>query len=105
MNVSVVTSVEELKASIKCRSFPTIVVEGQLAGNIVASGILAPLMEERASSSVPPGNEDTVPRTPTHEVIQLLRDLSLHHAIHVIDGTSGPQIKIHPVSAPRREGN
>ena len=105
MNVSVVKTVEELKASVKRRSFPTIIVEGQLAGNIVASGILTPLGRDRATHSALPGKTKTTAFSPTYEVIQLLQDLSLHHAIDVIDGTSGPRIKIHPVSVLRREGN
>jgi hypothetical protein len=105
VNVSVVKTVEELKASIKSRSFPTIVVEGQLAGNIVASRILAPLNGDRATYSGPAGNQEKAALTPTYEVIQLLRELSLHHVIDVLDGPGGPRIKIHPVSVPRREGN
>ncbi len=105
MNVSVVKTVEELKASIKSRSFPTILVEGQLAGNIVASGILTPLNGDRVAYSDLTGIPKRAALTPTYEVIQLFHDLSLHHAIDVIDGPGGPRIKIHPVSLPRREGN
>ncbi|MFH1112725.1 MAG: hypothetical protein V1792_02275 [Pseudomonadota bacterium] len=104
MNMSVVRTVEELKASMKSRSFPTMVVDGELASNIVASGILTPLNADRPSTGNF-GKEKPAGSTPTHEVIQLLQDLSLHHEIRVVAGPGGPRIKIHPVSAPRREGN
>jgi len=105
VNVSVVKTVEELKASVRSRSFPTIVVEGQLASNIVASGILTPLNGDGATYSGLPGNQKRAALTPTYEVVQLLHELSLHHVIDVINGANGPKIKIYPVSLPRREGN
>jgi hypothetical protein len=101
----VVKTVEELKAVKNNRAYPTIVIEGELASNLLASGIIAsyahmqdqPWGGPRLSRQLKPG--------PIDAVIEVLNDLSRWNRFEVMQCASGPKIKIYPVLAPRRESN
>jgi len=101
----VVKTVEELEAANKRRALPTIIVEGELARNILASGILTPLKGEKENRwGVPEINKAAAP-SPTYDVIRLLYDMTQSSVIEVINGKLGIKIKIYPKPANRREGN
>jgi hypothetical protein len=102
MNGVVVRTVEELKAAQKGREHPTIIIQGELAGNLIASGIISG--ENHGALSRP--IEETLSQTkssPTTSVVALIQELIRLHHIEVLEGTGGRQIKITPLYSNRRD--
>lgn len=86
-------------------SVPTIIVEGELASNILASGILTPMNGVSHGLWHVPGIEKHAGPSPIYEVARLLHDLTINSNITVLDGPPGQRIKIYRSSRTRREGN
>jgi hypothetical protein len=105
VNEIVVREVEELKSCNRSNTVSTIIVEGELASNILASGILKPANGGRETYWHVPGIEKHAESSPTYVVARVLHDLTLRSTVTVINGTRGRRIKIYPTSLPRREGN
>jgi len=98
----VVKTVEELKAVRNNRAHPTILIEGELASNLMASGIIASYTHLDDQQWV---DSRRVGRGPIDAVIEVLNELRRYSRFEVMDGPPGPRIKIYPVLAPRRESN
>jgi len=105
MSGVVVRTVEELKAAQKSRAHPTIFIEGELAGNLLAAGILTSSTVEHDRSVHVPASPNPLRSSPIVSVIEVLQQLSRCHRLEVLDGDQGPRIKIYPFSAVRRESN
>lgn len=105
MSRVVVTTVEELKAAQKARAHPTILIEGELASNLLAAGILTSSNVGHDRSVQVPGFRNPLESSPIISVVEVLRDLSRCHRLEVMDGDAGPRIKIYPNSPARRESN
>ncbi|MFH0824726.1 MAG: hypothetical protein V2B18_18390 [Pseudomonadota bacterium] len=101
----VVKTVEELKAAQKKRAHPAIFIKGELAANLLASGIVTPVQEDRNSGWVVNGNGDSASAGPIKGVIDVLSGLSRSNRLEVINEGSVPTISFYPVQTPRRESN
>ncbi len=102
MNGVVVRTVEELKAAQRQREHPTIIIEGELAGNLITSGIIR--RENHCMVARPDGEQlPVIKSSPTNSVVELIRELTRLHHIEVLEGARGRQIKMTPVYTNRRD--
>lgn len=99
----VVRTVEELKAAQKRREHPTIIIEGELAGNLIASGILSRDNDNGAGQAVTPRLHAEAKSSPIYSVVELIRDITRLNYVEVAEGVGGRRIKITPVSSGRRD--
>jgi len=99
----VVKTLEELKSVHKVRSHPTIVIEGELANNLLISGIVR-LKDDRQN-----GEGEVLqlkePNSQLFPFFEVLLDLSRAHCFQILSNNSPQQIKIYPKPSCRREGN
>jgi len=99
----VVTTLEELKSVQKVRSHPTIVIEGELANNLLISGIVR-FKDDRQN-----GEGEVLQLKETNSQLfpffEVLFDLSRAHCFQILSNNSPKQIKIYPKPSCRREGN
>jgi hypothetical protein len=99
----VVKTVEELKAVQKTRSHPTIVIEGELASDLIISGIVQPKSDQRDCE----GEVLQLKAINSHlyPIYQILWDLNRTNCFQIM-GDNGPKrIRIYPRPSYRREGN
>ncbi|MCA1960531.1 MAG: hypothetical protein LDL33_07025 [Desulfomonile sp.] len=98
-----VKTVEELAALCQTRSHPTIVIEGELANNLIISGLVCP----RSDRSNGEGEVSQLKTVGSHlyPVCRILTELSRTNCFEIL-GADGPKrIKIYPRLSSRREGN
>ncbi len=105
MSRVVVKTVEELKAAHKSRAYPTILIEGELASNLLAAGIVNSAAVGHDRSAHVPSSLTPLGSSPIGSVIEVFRNLSRCHQIEVMSGDHGPRIKIYPSPSVRRESN
>jgi hypothetical protein len=102
MTEVVVKTVEELKSVQKTRSLPTILIQGELANNLLIAGILRP-------NEVNGGEGEVVQLkradSTLYSVTEILHTLSRANRFEIIGGGGRKQIKISPKPFVRREGN
>ena len=105
MTPKVVHTFQELKAAQKTGFFPSLVIGGELANNLLVSGLVTfsnggtNRQGFVASSSLP------VERGPIHEVFDILRELSYSNRFEIVQAPTGPEILVVRETAHRREGN
>lgn len=103
MQKLVVRSVEELKAARCGRHCPTIFIEGELANDLLISGLI------ETDATARSGKARVVCQaphsTPMRSVAQALTELSIANDFEVMKGQSGTKIRIYPKPCMRREGN
>lgn len=101
----VVTTIEELKALQKNRQHPAIIIESELANNLLVSGVITPLENgggpQRQITKLKKGNRSC----PMSELMEVLDCLSTYNEFELIHGPRGKQIRIYPKTCSRREGN
>jgi hypothetical protein len=102
MTEIVVKTVEELKSVRKARSHPVILIQGELASNLLIAGILRPNEFDAARGEVV--QLKRVDST-LYSVTEILYDLSRANLFEIIGRAEGKQIKISPKPFLRREGN
>jgi hypothetical protein len=99
----VVKTVEELRAVQKTRSHPTIVIEGELANDLIISGMVQPTADRRNCEGeviqVKAVNSQLYP------VSQILLEMNRTNCLQIMDGNGPKRIKIYPRPSLRREGN
>lgn len=99
----VVKTLEELKSLHRGRSHPTIVIEGELANNLLISGMVRP------KDGRPNGEGEVVQlktnNSQLYPIFEVLFELSRAHCIQIVNDNSPKQIKIYPRPSSRREGN
>ena len=103
MSGIVVTTVEELKSASKSRSHPNIFIQGELANNLLISGIFSVKGESAAGE----GRVAQLSAADSlmYPICELLHELS-HSNLFQIGGENGQcQIKIYPRPSSRQEGN
>lgn len=105
MHRHVVNTVEELRNSIRKRAVPTVIIDGDLACNILAAGILVRAKGEDHPRWIAREADINASLGPTYEVAQLMHELALQNNIEVIKEGPGPKIKVYPKPVARREGN
>jgi len=103
MNGVVVKTVEELSSVSKSRSHPSISIQGELANNLLISGILRVKRDLAAAEGQVVRLKD--PKSPMYSVCEILRELSYSSLFQVCRENSQCQIKICPKPFGRREGN
>jgi hypothetical protein len=99
----VVRTVEELKAVGQERAYPTIIIEGELANNLLISGVVRTMDDGRQ-----PQGEILAPTQPDslfYPITQVLKHLSHSNEIEVVEDDGRRRIKIYPRPLMRREGN
>ena len=99
----VVRTVEELKAVGRERDYPTIIIEGELANNLLISGVIRSSDGEgadRAEILAP-----TEPHSLFFPITQVLKHLSHANKIEVFEDNGKRRIKIYPRPVVRKEGN
>ncbi len=99
----VVKTLEELKTVQKVRSHPSIVIEGELANNLLIAGIVRPKYDRQN------GEGEVVQLTTTNSHLypffEVLSELSRAHCFQILNDNCPQQIKIYPKPCVRREGN
>ncbi|MBI5569056.1 MAG: hypothetical protein HY914_03840 [Desulfomonile tiedjei] len=103
MSGIVVTTVEELRSASKSRSHPNIFIQGELANNLLISGIFRVKGESAAGEGqvVQLNALDSL----MYPICEILHELSRSNLFQ-IGGESGRcQIKVYPKPVFRREGN
>lgn len=99
----IVRTVEELVALEQSRSHPTIVIEGELACNLIISGLVHPKSGGRN------GEGRVLPRKTIsphlYPVYRILSELSRTNCFEIIEDNGPKRIKIYPQPSIRREGN
>ncbi len=101
----VVKTVRQLEEANKSRAHPRIIVEGELASNILASGILKPFKDNGGTVwKVAPIQRNAGP-SPINDVIRLLNDIAYTCTIDVVTEARTSRIAIYPKPVLRREGN
>lgn len=99
----VVKTLEELKSVQKARSHPTIVIDGELANNLLISGIVRPRCDRQN------GEGEVVQlkaiNSQLYPIFEVLFELSRAHCFQIVSDNSPTQIKIYPKPSSRREGN
>jgi hypothetical protein len=99
----VVKTVEDLKAVQKSRSHPNIVIEGELANDLIISGMVQPKADHGNSEAevlqLKPIDSHLYP------IYQILWELNRSNCFQIM-GENGPRrIRIYPRPSYRREGN
>jgi hypothetical protein len=102
MTEVVVRTVEELKSVRKVRSHPIILIQGELANNLLIAGILRPKEFDGAQGEVV---QLKSPTSTMYSVTEILNELSRANRFEIIGAGGGKQIKISPKPFVRREGN
>jgi hypothetical protein len=99
----VITTIEQLKSTEKFRWHPTVIIEGELANNLMISGVVRALHngESQEAEVVSVKETDSV----IYPVVEILKDLSTWNRFEILEGEKGKRIKIYPKTAVRREGN
>ena len=105
MRWTTVRTVEELREARRNRAHGIIMVEGELASNLLASGIIRSCEDEAGWQVTVPRSLGTVQESPMRSVFDVLHTLSQHHQFQVVQSAFGKKIRIEPVAIPRREGN
>jgi len=99
----VVEKSEQPKSVHKTRSHPVISIVGELANNLLISGVI------RSCEPGEPQAEVVKLRDPRSRelcsVVTLLQNLSESHVFELADNDRGRIIKIYPRPSTRREGN
>jgi hypothetical protein len=98
----VITHVTELEA-VRTRSFPTVIIKGQLANDLLISGFIR--MSDPDLSIAEVGGAAVPLTSGFHNVMSILSNLSESHIFQIIRDGSSRYIKIFPKPTPRREGN
>ena len=99
----VVRTVEDLKAVQKSRSHPNIVIEGELANDLIISGMVRP-KADHLNSEAEVLQLKTV-NSHLHPIYQILWELNRTNCFQIM-GDNGPRrIRIYPRPSYRREGN
>lgn len=101
----VVTTIEELKAIQKNRPHPGIIIESELANNLLVSGVIIPTENGGGSSSQITKLKRENTSCPMSELMEVLDDLSTYNEFELVHGPRGKQIRIYPKHCSRREGN
>lgn len=102
MTEVVVKTIEELKSIRKVRSHPIILIQGELANNLLIAGIL------RAKGTNGAQGEVVQLKSPTSamcSVTEILNELGQANRFEIVWAGGGKQIKISPKPFVRREGN
>ncbi|MGB6064537.1 MAG: hypothetical protein WBG50_06990 [Desulfomonilaceae bacterium] len=102
MDEIVVKTVEDLKSIRKVRSHPVILIQGELANNLLISGILRPNEQDTAKGEVVKLRETG---SAMYTVTEILYELSRANLFEIKGAGGGKQIKISPKPFIRREGN
>ena len=102
MTEIVVKTIGELKSVQKTRSHPIIRIEGELANNLLISGILRPSELNNGEGEVAKLKKLD---SPMYSVTEILYELSRANRFEIIGGGRGRQIRISPKPFVRREGN
>ncbi len=102
MTELVVKTVEELKSVRKGRSHPIILIQGELANNLLIAGILRPSELDAAQGEVVQLKQ---PSSTMYSVTEILYELSHANRFEIMAGGGCKQIKISPKPFVRREGN
>lgn len=97
----VIRTVEELRAVAEEREHPTIIIAGELANNLLISGVLREMGGGKPPQVVGPKEPDSL----FHPIARILKHLSHSNVIEFIQANGGRQIKISPRPFVRREGN
>jgi hypothetical protein len=97
-----VVKFEELKAFWKSTRCPSILIRGELANNLLASGLVDDAETDLAGRVVAPTD---VHLGPMQEVHDILREIAIFGQFRVEKGDSGKAIRIFPKPSNRREGN
>jgi hypothetical protein len=105
MSRTVVRTVEELKAAHEKRAHPTIVVEGELASNLIAVGAFLGSTDGNGLRWDPQYHTSNGKPTLLQPLFDVLHDLSRNHKFELLSSNSERKIKIYPYQRPRREGN
>jgi hypothetical protein len=105
MHWTTVRTVEELKEARRNRAHGIIMVEGELASNLLASGIIRNCTDENGWQVALPRSLRTAQQSPMYSVFDVLHTLSQHHQFQVVQGALGKKIRIEPMRLQRREGN
>jgi hypothetical protein len=99
----VVETMEQLKAIHKRRSHPIVTIVGELADNLLISGVVRTIEQDAPRAEVVTLNN---PRpSELSPVVSLLHDLSRSNIFELVDEGQGRRIKIYPRPSLRREGN
>jgi hypothetical protein len=89
--------------SIRTRSFPTVIIKGQLANDLLISGVIRMSDPDLFTAEV--GNVPDSKTSELYSVVSILSNLSKSHIFQIVDDGLSRHIKIFPKPAPRREGN
>lgn len=105
MSQLIVRTVQELKALEWSRSHPTILIEKELANNLLVSGMLtvADTANPRQDLLTTPQEPDRA--GPMQEVLRILNSLRVYNHFELEQGLEGARIRVFPKTASRREGN
>jgi hypothetical protein len=99
----VVETTEQLKAVHRGRSHPVVTIVGELANNLLISGVV------RASEQDAPRAEVVKLNNPEssklYPVVSMLQDLSRSNVLELVEDGQGKLIRIYPKPCHRREGN
>lgn len=99
----VVEKIEQLKSIHKTRAHPVITIVGELANNLLISGVVRSREQGARQAEVIKLGDNKSPELCS--VISLLQDLSGSHVFELADNERGRIIKIYPRPSRRREGN
>jgi hypothetical protein len=99
----VVENIEELKSVRTKRAHPVVTIVGELANNLLISGVVRPIDQGTRHAEVIKLADSKSPELCS--VISLLQDLSGSHLFEVEGDTSLRTIKMYPKPSLRREGN
>lgn len=99
----VVERIEQLRSVHKTRGHPVITIVGDLANNLVISGIVRSMGPDAHQAEVVKLTDSRSPEL--WSVISLLQELSGSNVLEFVDNEKGRAIKIYPKHDIRREGN
>src|SRR5512139_2076812 len=98
----VVKTVEELRAVQKTRSHPTIVIEGELANDLIISGMVQPTSDRQTCEGEVVGIKAI--NSQLYPVSQILSEMKRTNCFLIVGDNSPKRIKIYPRPSLRREG-
>jgi len=99
----VVERIEQLRSVHKTRAHPVITIVGDLANNLVISGIVRSIGPNAHQAEVVKLTDSRSPEL--WSVISMLQELSGSNVFEFVDNEKGRAIKIYPKYDLRREGN
>lgn len=96
---------EDLKDLWNKTRYPRFTINGELACDLLAAGLVTSANDGTERESLVPVVASLAPRGPMNDVFDILSEISVFGEFVLVRGAKGREIRVLPKSVLRREGN